>query len=156
MIKRVLPFVLSSLGACAFGCLFIFLFVNATEVSCARQPDASYTCTVRRYLLGQYQVSEKEIAGVVDVVMVRDNCDEGCSYRAEFVTNQGRQEPLSVVYTDASVVEPQVANLKAQMASQAATFEYRADPPGWVIFLIIGLTVMIIGLSALTLLFRPR
>jgi hypothetical protein len=154
MIKRVLPFVLSSLGACAFGCLFIFIFVNATEVTCVRQPDASYTCQIRRLLFGQVQVSTNEVAGVVDIVMVSDSCDEGCAYRAEFVTSDGRQSPLSIVYTNSSVVQPQVSGIKTQIASQAATFDYRAEPPVWVLLLIVGLTVLIVGLSSLTMLRR--
>ena len=63
------------------------------------------------------------------------------------MTGSGRQEPLSVVYTDEGPVLEQVNTIGSQMDSGAERIDYRSDPPWWVLYLVGGLTVMSMLLS---------
>jgi len=140
--------VLISLCSLCFGLLFVGIFVNATELDCSRQADGTYACHKRTLFLGQWQISEREFDGVVDIIVAED-CDEGCSYRAEFVTESGGYVPLNTVYTNRGPVSRQVEEIGSQLDRGARTVTYKVNPPWWVLILVGGLTVMGVGLSLL-------
>ena len=149
MKNRIIPFLAMFFGSLCFGLLFIVIFMNSTDVNCVRQANETYTCHFKTLFFGKVQVREREVENITDIVKERDSCDDGCSYRAEFVTSNGRQEPLSVVYTDEGPVLEQVNTIGSQMHSGAEQIDYRSDPPWWVLYLVGGLTVMSMLLSPL-------
>jgi hypothetical protein len=151
MKNRIVPFLAMFFGSLCFGLFFILIFMNATEVNCIRQADQTYTCHFKTLFFGKYQIHDREVAGIVDIKMERDICDDGCSYRAEFVTSSGEQEPLSSVWTDQGPVLKQVNTIGSQIHSSAEQINYRSDPPWWVLYLVGGLTVMALLLSPLIL-----
>src|SRR5689334_16014157 len=93
MLKKFLLWLAMCVGSIGFGLLFVVIFVNSTEVDCRLQSDESYTCQIRTLLLGKVQTLNRRVENVVDIKMVRDSCHDGCSYRAEFVTAEGKQVP---------------------------------------------------------------
>jgi hypothetical protein len=154
MITRVLTLAGTVFFTLCFCLLFVVLFVNATEVQCGLGANQAYTCQTRTLLLGRWQTRSHTIEDVVDLIMVNDSCQDGCAYRAEFVTASGGQVPVSIVYTDENRVSRQVDTLRTQMARQAGSIVYRAEPQWWALFLIVGISGMVILLSPLTLLRR--
>jgi hypothetical protein len=154
MLKKFLLWLSTCVISIAFGLLFVVIFVNSTEVNCRLQSDESYTCQIRTLLLGKVQLRDRHVEHVVDIKMERDSCDDGCSYRAEFVTAEGKQVPLSEVYTDQAPVLEQVNTLGSQMNRQEDRIVYKSDPPWWTLILIGGLTLMLLLLSPLVFLQR--
>jgi hypothetical protein len=155
MLRKLLVFAAVVAAELCFGLIFVLVFVNSTEVACALKPDETYTCRLQTLLLGRVRTFDRLVEGVVDVV-VEDDCSDGCSYRAEFVTADGRQVPVSEVWTDRGPVERQAADLSQQMERRANPVLYTADPPWWVLWLVGGLTVMGLLLSPLVLLSNRR
>jgi hypothetical protein len=149
MKNRILPFLAMFFGSLCFGLLFIVIFMNARDISCDRQADQTYTCQFKTLFFGKIQISEREVEGIVDIVKERDSCDDGCSYRAEFVTNTGKREPLSVVWTDEGPVLEQVNAIGSQIDSGVEHIIHHTDPPWWVLYLVGGLTAMGMLLSPL-------
>jgi hypothetical protein len=152
MKNRLIPFLAMFVGSLCFGLCFILLFINSTDISCRRQVDETYTCQFKTLFFGKVQVRERNVEDIVDIVKERDNCDEGCSYRAEFVTSTGKQVPLSSVWTDEGPVLEQVNTIGSQMDSGQEQITYHTDPPWWVLYLVGGLTVMSLVLSPLSFL----
>jgi hypothetical protein len=142
MKNRILSFLAVFFGSLCFGLLFIVIFINATELDCTRQLDNSYSCRITKLFFGKYQISQRDVDNITDITMEDDGCSDGCSYRAEFITSNGNQQPLNSVYTDRAPVARQVNTIKSQMASRSEKIVYRADPPWWVLFLVGGLTLM--------------
>ena len=154
MLSRLPIFLATFFGALAFGLVFVVIFVNSTEVNCTLQSDESYTCQIRTMLLGKVQILSRRVEHVVGITLERDSCDDGCSYRAEFVTAEGKQVPLSEVYTDQGPVRQQVNTLGSQIDRHTDRIVYKSDPPWWVLALVGGLTLMSMLLSPLTFLRR--
>jgi len=146
------PFFGMSLFFICFDLVFVFLFLNATVAKCRLESGRNYTCNISKLFLGKYQVSERTVEGITDVRVVSDGCSDGCSYRMEFVKNNGSQEPFNIVYTDRGPVNDQAEFFHAQISSRKDTFTYRADPPWWVAYLLGGLTLLFIP----QMLFRAR
>jgi len=73
--------------------------------------------------------------------VVAEDCDEGCSYRAEFVRASGGRVPLNTVYTNHGPVSRQVSELGAQMASGQRHITFKVPVAWWVVGLIAGLTL---------------
>lgn len=151
MKNRLIPFLAMFVGSFCFGLLFILLFMNGTEFNCTRQANETYTCNVRTMFFGKIQISERNRENIVDIIKERDSCSDGCGYRAEFVTSEGRQYPLTQVWTDEGPVMAQINEIRPQMQAGAPTIAYIVDPPWWVLYLIGGLTIMTMLLSGLTL-----
>jgi len=149
MKKNLIPFLIMFFCSFCFGLLFIVIFMNAREINCTRQPDQTYTCQFKTLFFGKYQMGDRTVANITQIIKQRDSCDGGCAYRAEFVTNDGKHEPLSSVWTDEGPVLEQVNTIGSQMDSGAQQISYRADPPGWVLYLIGGLTLMSMSLAPL-------
>jgi hypothetical protein len=153
---RILAFLAWFLGSLFFGLVFIAIFMNSTELDCARQPNSTYTCHFRTMFFGKYPISESQTENIRDIKMESSyDSDSGTTYRAEFVTTSGEQVPLSVVWTDHDPVAKQVDTIGSQIDSGVENITYRVDPQWLVLFLIGGLTIMSMGLSFLTFL-RPR
>jgi len=148
MKRWTLP-LLIALGSLCFGLFFAAVFVNSTELDCVRQSDGTYSCHKRTLFFDRWQISERDFDGVQDIVMVDDGCDDGCSYRAEFVTASGRYIPLSTVYTDRGIVDRQVTEIGSQLDRGAQSIRYKANPPWWVLYLIGGLTLMAMVMGGL-------
>jgi hypothetical protein len=154
--NRILPFLAWFFGSLCFGLLFIAIFTNATEIDCAHQLNKSYTCQFRTLFLGKILISKRQAENIVDIKMERDyDSETGTSYRAEFVTSDGDQIPLSVVWTDFEPVSDQVNSIGSQIHSGADQITYRVEPSWWVLYLIGGLTIMSMLLST-QLLFKPK
>ena len=151
MIKRILPFLGMFFGSLCFGLMFIVIFINATEVDCLLQSNEAYACQLRTLFFGKYQISERKVEDIVDIKVVEGSCDDGCSYRAEFVTRDGAQVPLSEVWTDHDPVAKQVDAIHSQMVTKTEKVTYRAEPLWWVLYLVGGLTLMSLLLSPLLL-----
>jgi hypothetical protein len=151
MIRRLVIFFATSVGALCFGLIFIVIFVNATEVDCTLQSDDSYMCQIRTLLLGRVQIFERHVEDIVDITIVDDGCSDGCSYRAEFIRSDGQQVPLSEVYTDRGPVLQQVNGIRAQMDRHVERMTYTMEPPWWVLWLVGGLALMSMLLSLLSL-----
>src|SRR5215510_15520350 len=128
MMNRLLRFILVAVSSLCFGLLFIVIFINATELDCNRQSDNSYSCHITKLFFGKYKISERVVDKVVNVTMVDDGCSDGCSYRAEFVTTDGNQQPFNNVYTDRGPVARQVDAITSQIDSGIEHISYRADP----------------------------
>ena|SRR5690349_1909990 len=149
MKNKILPFLGIFFGSLCFGLLFIAIFMNTTDVTCDRQGDQTYTCHFRTLFFDKIPISEREIEGVVDIVKERDSCSDGCGYRAEFVTADGDQEPLSSVWTDEGPVLEQVNSIGSQIDARAQQINYHTDLSWWVLYLVGGLTLMAMLLSPL-------
>jgi hypothetical protein len=151
MKNRIIPFLAMFMGSLCFGLLFILIFMNSTDINCHRQANETYTCQFKTLFFGRVQIREREIENIVDIVKERDICDDGCSYRAEFVTSEGDREPLSSVWTDEGPVLEQVNTIGSQMDAGVVQITYHNDPPWWVLYLVGGLTAMAMLLSPLML-----
>jgi len=154
MLKKLFAFFAILIGTVCFDLLFIFIFINSTLVDCTLQSNEAYTCETRTLLLGRVQTFEHKYEQVVDIKLESDSCDDGCSYRAEFVTRDGSQYPLSEVFTDRGPAQEPVQVLRPQMQQRVESINYRMDPAWWMILLIGGLSVMGILLSPLVFLGR--
>ncbi len=152
MKNKILPFLGIFFGSLCMGVLFIAIFMNATEINCTRQANDTYTCQFRTLFFDKVQISERQVEGIVDIVKERDSCSDGCGYRAEFVTADGQQTPLSSVWTDEGPVLEQVNTIGSQIEARAQQVTYHSDVPWWVLYLVGGLTLMAMLLSPLALL----
>ena len=148
--KRFIPFLAVFFGSLCFGLLFIAIFMNSTEVDCARQ-GGSYDCEFRTMFFGKYQILKSNADNIVDIKMEDSLSDGSRTYRAEFVTADGKQVPLSVVWTDREPVAEQVDTIGAQIDAGSPTITYTTEPPWWVLYLVGGLTLMSMALSFLML-----
>ncbi len=149
--KRWLVFLSILFGSLFFGLIFILIFIHSTELDCLKQSDGSYTCQIRTLFFDKVQMSKRSVEHIVDIVVVDDGCSDGCSYRAEFVTADGDQQPLSIVYTDHGPVTKQAFEIGSQISQGVDHIIYKINPPWWVLFLVGGLTVMSMLLSPLAL-----
>ncbi len=155
MLRKLLIFAAVVAAELCFGLIFVLIFVNSTEIACALERDETYTCRLQTMLLGRVRTFDRLVERVVDVV-VEEDCSDGCSYRPEFVTADGRQVPISEVWTDRGPVQRQVAELSQQMQRRANPVLYTAEPPWWVLWLVGGLTLMGLLLSPLVFLSGRR
>ena len=136
--KLAIYFAILASSACFF-LIFVLIFLNSTEIGCSRQIDGTFTCNTKTLLFGQYPMFGREITQIVDVDIFDDGCSDGCSYRAEFITSDGRQVPVNEVYTDYNPVVKRVDDLKSQMNSGESSFAYTIEPFWWVLYLLGGL-----------------
>ena len=149
MKNRIIPFLATFFGSICFGLLFIVIFVNATQVNCIKQPTGTYTCQLRTLFLGKYPIFNRIVQNVTGINMAENDDEHGVSYRAEFATTDRGSVPLSEVWTDYGPVSQQVTAISSQMDSGADQVQYMANPPWWVLFLIVGLVIMMVLLSPL-------
>ena len=149
--NRWLAFLSIFLGSLCFGLIFILIFINSTELNCLKQSDGSYTCEKQTLFFDRIQISKRNIENIVDITLVDDGCSDGCSYRAEFITSNVKQVPLSEVYTDHNPVSQQVNDIGSQIDKGMEHITYKVNPPWWVLYLILGLTLMSTLLSPLSL-----
>jgi hypothetical protein len=154
MKNRIIPFLATFFGSICFGLLFIVVFVNATQVNCIKQPAGTYTCQLRTLFLGRFPIFNRIVQNVTGINMAEDDGEHGPSYRAEFATTDGGSVPLDTTWTDYDPVSKQVTAISSQMASDADQVQYTANPPWWVLFLMVGLMIMMVLLSPLFFLRR--
>ena len=150
MKNRIIPFLLMAIGSLCFGMLYIVIFMNGTALKCSPERDLSYNCNIKTLFFGKVQIYEKDVEGITNIVVAEDSCTDGCGYRPEFVLRDGSQTPLSSVWTDRGPVNQRVSQIRSQM-DQGAEFTYTQDPPWWVLYLVVGLTIMSLFLSTLML-----
>jgi hypothetical protein len=129
----------------------MLIFLNSTEIGCSKQVDGTFTCTTKTLLFGKIPLSGRETTRIVDVDIFDDGCSDGCSYRAEYITSDGRQVPVNEVYTDYNPVTTRVNELKRRMNSGESSFENKIEPLWWVLFLLIGLFLMEAVILTLTM-----
>ena len=148
--KLILYFAILASSACFF-LIFVLIFLNSTEIGCRRQADVTFTCNTRTLLLGRYPLFGREVTRVVDVNILDDGCSDGCGYRAEFITSDGRQVPVNEIYTDYNPVARRVDDLKQLINSGESSFEYKIEPLWWVLYLVGGLFLMETVILTLTI-----
>jgi hypothetical protein len=148
--KLIIYFAILASSACFFV-IFVLIFLNSTEIGCSRQLDGTFTCTTKTLLFGKFPMFGRETSQVVDVNIFDDGCSDGCSYRAEFITSDGRQVPVNEVYTDHSIVVKRVNDLKNRLNSGESGFQYRIEPSWWVLYLLCGLFLVEAVIVTLTL-----
>lgn len=148
--KLITYFAILSASACFF-LIFVLIFLNATQIACAKQSDGTFTCSTQTLLLGKFPLASRSVTEVVDVDIFDDGCSDGCSYRAEFITASGEHVAVNEVYTDRNPVAKRVNDLKSHLASGEASFEYRIEPLWWVLFLLGGLFLMEAVILTLTM-----
>jgi hypothetical protein len=150
MIGRILKYLLMMAGTVVFFGLFVFIFGNSTELTCARLASENPTCKINRLFLDRYQVSSRIVENVTDVE-IDESCDEdGCSYRAVLYTAGGENFPVNDVYTDRGPVRKQVAEIESFLASDASSYQMKLPIPWWVMFLLGGLGIMVVVILAIS------
>ena len=154
MKNRIIPFLATFFGSICFGLLFIVIFVNATQVNCIKQPVGTYTCQLRTLFLGRFPTFNRIVQNVTGINMAEDDGEHGVSYRAEFATTDGGSVPLDTTWTDYDPVSKQVTSISSQISSGADQVQYTANPPWWMLFLMVGLMIMMVLLSPLFFLRR--
>jgi len=138
MIRRILKYLLMIAGTVAFFGLFVVIFGNSTELTCARVAGENATCRINRLFLGRYQVSSRTVGNVTDAE-IEEDCDDGCSYRPVLYTADGQGIPLNDVYTDWGPVKKQVDDIDSFLSSGAASYEMKIPVPWWVMVLVGGM-----------------
>jgi hypothetical protein len=151
MLKKIFLYFAILFGSLFFFLIFVLVFLNGTEIACSRQADQTFTCNTKTLLLNKFPMFEREIKQIVDVNIFDDGCSDGCSYRAEFITSDGKQIPVNEVYTDYKPVSIRVNELKDRMNSGDSSFEYKIEPLWWVLFLLGGLFLMEAVILTLTM-----
>jgi hypothetical protein len=146
MIRRIGIYLGLLAGVAVFAGLFVVIFGNSTKVECARDAGQAPNCRITKSLLGQVQVSSRDILGVTDIQLDR-SCDDGCSYRAVFVTAGGEGVPLNDVYTDQGPVMKQMEAFSGFLNGGGTAFEYEEPVPWWVVALTGGMGL--IGMAVL-------
>jgi hypothetical protein len=154
MKKRIIPFLAIFFGSLCLCLLVTVISVNATEVNCDLQADQTYTCQLRTLLFGKIPtvVFDHGIKNVVDITIAENDSSDGVSYRAEFVTSNGKQIPLNETYTDYNPVSLQVHAIQPQLSQHTDHVSYRVEPNWWVFYLVGGLCLMTMLLSPLVFL----
>ena len=150
MLKKLFVYFAILLGSASFFLIFVLIFLNATEISCSRQSDQTFTCHTQTLLLGKFPIFSRDVTRVVDVDIFDDGCSDGCSYRAEFITQDGGHVAVNEVYTDRNPVSKRVNELKSLMASGEPDFEYKIEPIWWVLYLVGGLFLLEVVILTLT------
>jgi hypothetical protein len=153
MKNKYIIFSATFFGPILFFLLYLIFFVNTKDVRCDLQADRTYTCDIRNDFLDRYPLNyfTRHIEHVVSITMT-ETVDEGVSYRAEFVTSDGKQVPLMETYTDYGPVSKQVDAIGPQLAAHAAHIAYRAEPIWWAMYLVGGLCLMLMFFAPLNLL----
>jgi hypothetical protein len=97
-IGRVVSAVFFGFIFSACGCLFSFIFGQDTTLTCQRVETTQVECLKESKWLGQVSMSEASIQGL-EGAWVAESCDEdGCTYRVEMDTADGRV-PLTSYYS---------------------------------------------------------
>jgi hypothetical protein len=151
MTRRILIYLALVAGVIAFSGLFVLVFGNSLEVSCARETGQAPNCRITRLLLGRVPVSNHDVLGVTDIQLDED-CDDGCSYRAVLVTASGEGVPLNPVYTDRGPVMRQIDAFETYLSGTGSSLQYEEPVPWWVVALIGGLGLMGIAILAVNFL----
>lgn len=149
MIGRILKYLLMIAGTVVFFGLFVVIFGNSIELTCARVAGQNPTCKISRMFLGRYQISSRIVENVTDVE-VEEDCDDGCSYRPVLYTAGGQGVPLNDVYTDHGPVRRQVDDIDGFLASDASSYQMTIPVPWWVMVLLGGMggvTVAVLAIS---------
>ena len=149
MIGRILKYLLMMAGTVVFFGLFVVIFANSTELTCARLAGENPTCKINRLFLGRYQVSSRIVENVTDVE-VDEDCDDGCSYRPVLYTAGGQGVPVNDVYTDWGPVKKQVDDIDSFLSGNAASYQMKIPVPWWVMALVGGMGIIAVAVLAIS------
>lgn len=138
MLSRILKYLLLVAGTVAFFGLFVVIFGNSTELTCARLAEENPTCRINRLFLGRYQTASRIVENVTDAA-IEEDCDDGCSYRPVLYTAGGQGIPLNDVYTDWGPVKKQVDEIDGFLASGRTSYQLKIPVPWWVMILVGGM-----------------
>lgn len=138
MLGKILKYLLLVAGTVAFFGLFVVIFGNSTELTCARIAGENPTCRINRLFMGRYQTSSRIVEDVTDAV-IEEDCDDGCSYRPVLYTAGGQGIPLNDVYTDWGPVKKQVDEIDGFLASGGTSYQLKIPVPWWVMILVGGM-----------------
>jgi hypothetical protein len=150
MTGRILKYLLMIAGTVVFFGLFVVIFGNSTELTCARLEGENPTCKMDRQFLGRYQVSSRIVENVTDVEIEEDCDEDGCSYRPVLYTAAGQGVPVNDVYTDWGPVRKQVDEIDRFLASDAATYQTKIPVPWWVMLLLGGMGAIAAAVLAIS------
>jgi hypothetical protein len=143
MLKAIFWFVFGTIATLFFAGLMLFVFGQAQRVSCRSEEPGLAACTVSSTLLGVLPLPGWTLDRVVKA-SVEEDCNDGCTYRTDLVTQSGQSRPINEVWTDQEAQD-------RDMADQINAFILANDTPvlvidnpmtAWVIWLVIGLSVM--------------
>ncbi|MFH1184074.1 MAG: hypothetical protein V1755_03430 [Chloroflexota bacterium] len=154
MTRRLLIYLALMAGIAAFSGLFIFIFGNSLEISCARDAGKAPSCRITRMLLGRVPFSSRDVLGVTDVEL-DESCDDGCAYRARLITAACEAVPLNNVYTDRGPVLRQIDALSGFLNGADKSLEYVEPVQWWVVALVVGLDLMGMAIVAGSFLREP-
>jgi hypothetical protein len=128
---------------------FFLLAAHRTDLSCQRMPPNQTNCTIQASWLGFFPQTPR-LAADVQTAEMAENCDsDGCTYRIELVTTQGRV-PLTNVYSSGYEGQARFATtLNGYLAADSPeSFELRTDfGMGWMV--IVPVIFTLIGLAAI-------
>ena len=151
MLKNILLFFLSVLGAILFAAFFLYFFAYSVQMDCARQPDHTYTCAIEKKLFDKVLISRYTVTRVIGAHLVED-CDEGCSYRSELLTRDGSSQPFDDVYVDYEIAAGVTDKVNAFIKhNDGPGFSVTQDVQWWVVILIVGLALMGLGIELIAI-----
>jgi hypothetical protein len=131
---------LTTLAVCVLLLLItLLIFVNGIKIFCRSQADQTYTCGVQVMFLDRFPTVHRNIPHIVDVAISDDGCTDGCAYRTEFITSDGKLVAVHEVHTDYGSVATQTDEMKRLLHSGKPSFEYHIQPTWWILFLLVGL-----------------
>jgi len=146
MLKTIFILFLSMIGTVVFCGLFLFLFANSVHMTCTQQQDNTFTCQIEKRFFSRITTSRYTVTGVVGAKIVED-CDDGCSYRTELVTSDGRSEPFNDVFSDHWIAEQNTNKINAFIRqNDGPAFSVEEEMQWWVVIMLgamggIGLVV---------------
>ena len=79
------------------GLVFMFIFGQVTDLTCAKTPEGKTECTTEVKFLGVFTLSSNNFRDVYRADVEESCDDEGCSYRVVLTTIEG-QQPLTSYY----------------------------------------------------------
>jgi len=144
----------------ACGCLIAFFFGQDGFLTCTRVESSQVQCLQETKWLGIVPLGEKEIQNLTGARVVENCDDDGCTYRVELDTDQGRVA-LTSYYSSGE-------KAKREIADQINTFiqNPRSDGPlnvkssigpwGFILPLIFILVGPLVALSGLWRAIRGR
>lgn len=138
--------ILFGLVFAGMGWLSLYLFGQATVLTCARDGNDRISCLQEARWLGKLKVSESQIYDLRGA-WVEDNCDsDGCTYRVVLSIGSGSQ-PLTKAFSSGEAGKQKLAEqINAFCKSESARSVEIQDKTSWMAVLVTG-TFVVVGLG---------
>ncbi len=92
--KTAIKSLLFGLVFMVMGLVFMFIFGQVTDLTCAKTLEGKPECAMEVKFLGGFTLSSNEVRDVTRADVEESCDDEGCSYRVVLTTIEG-QQPLT-------------------------------------------------------------